>query len=65
MRVAIDLERCHLAGECVYNHPKLFAFGDDGQPHALVERCDSATQQLAARQAAEVCPSGAISIVED
>lgn len=65
MRIVLDLERCYLAGECVYNHPDLFAFDADDQPQVLVERPDTPALQLGARQAAEVCPSGAISLVDD
>ncbi len=62
-RVTIDLDRCIMAGECVYNHPELFAFGDDGLPVVRVERIDSAEARIEADQAVEVCPSGAISVV--
>lgn len=62
MKLVIDLERCAMAGECVYNHPKLVAFGDDDFPVVLVDDLDTPELQLAAEQARAVCPSGAISI---
>jgi len=62
MRISIDLGRCFLAGECVYNHPELFAFDDDDRPVVLVTEPGTPALQLGARQAAEVCPSGAITI---
>ncbi len=65
MRIVIDLDRCFLAGECVYNHPQLFAFDDDNRPVVLVESPDAAALQLGARQAAEVCPSGAIALLDE
>jgi ferredoxin len=65
VRIVIDLDRCHLAGECVYNHPQLFAFDDGNRPVVLVEAPDTPMLQLGARQAAEVCPSGAIALLDD
>lgn len=62
MRIRIDLDRCSMAGECVYNHPKLFEFGDDDYPHVLVASLHTPQLQLEAEQARSVCPSGAISI---
>lgn len=62
-RIVIDLEACILAGECIYNHPALFAWNDDDQPVALVD--ELAPDQVAAvQQAMSVCPSGAISLGE-
>lgn len=63
MRIVVDTERCILAGECVYNHPGLFGFSDAGPPEVLAQPT-TAAQQLGARQAAEVCPSGAITLVD-
>lgn len=63
MKIVIDPDRCIMAGECVYNHPELFAFGDDdGVPLVLVEELDTDELELGARQAVEVCPGGAISV---
>jgi ferredoxin len=63
VHVTIDLTRCVMAGECVYNHPALFAFADDGDHAvALVAEPSTPEQELGARQAAAVCPSGAITI---
>ena len=62
MRVTIDHDRCAIAGECVFSHPALFAFGDDDQPIVLDAAPASPAAQLAARQAAAVCPSGAIAV---
>ena len=64
MKISIDLERCAMAGECVYNHPTLFGFGDDDHPVVFVADPTSPAQQLGARQAAQVCPSGAIAVEE-
>ena len=64
MKISIDLERCAMAGECVYNHPALFGFADDDHPVVLVSEPTLPAQQLGARQAAVVCPSGAITVEE-
>lgn len=65
MRVEIDRGRCAMAGECVYNHPWLFAFGDDDLPVVLVDVLTEVQQLKEAHQAVAVCPSGAISVVEN
>ncbi len=62
MRIVLDRERCISAGECCYNHPDLFRFGEDDIPVVLVPEPVTAAQQLEADQAAEVCPSGAITV---
>ncbi len=65
MRVKVDLEKCYRAGECYYNHPELFKMSPDGDPVVLVDELDSDELRRHAEQAAEVCPSAAISVHED
>jgi ferredoxin len=65
MRVEIDRGRCAMAGECVYNHPWLFAFDDDDLPIVLVDELTGEQQRKEAYQAVTVCPSGAISVIDD
>jgi ferredoxin len=65
MRVTIDLDKCIMAGECVYNHPWLFEFNDDNQASVKVAMLTTDDQKLGARQAREVCPSGAIQLHDD
>ena len=62
MRVTIDLDKCIMAGECVYNHPWLFEFNEDNQASVKVAELTTDEQKLSARQAREVCPSGAIQL---
>ena len=62
-RIEIDLEACILAGECIYNHPTLFAWNDADQPVTLVGQL-SPDQVVAVEQAMSVCPSGAISLAD-
>ena len=64
MKVVIDKERCMMAGECCYNHPWLFAFGEDDYPEVLVSELTTEQQCKEARQSVQVCPSGAILIIE-
>lgn len=65
MRVTIDLDKCIMAGECVYNHPWLFAFNDENQASVKVAELTTDEQKKGARQAREVCPSGAIQLHGD
>ena len=65
MRVTIDLDKCIMAGECVYNHPWLYEFNDDNQASVKVALLTTEDQKLAARQSREVCPSGAIQLHDD
>lgn len=65
MRVTIDLDKCIMAGECVYNHPWLYEFNDENQPSVKVGVLTSDDQKLGARQSREVCPSGAIELHEN
>ena len=63
-RIVIDLEKCMMAGECVYNHPDHFAFGDDDHPTVLRPDVETDDDRLAVEQAMSVCPSGAIGQVD-
>jgi ferredoxin len=65
MRVTIDLDKCMMAGECVYNHPWLFEFDDEGLPRVKVAIVADSDQIKGANQAREVCPSGAIQLLDD
>lgn len=64
MRLVIDHARCRRTGQCSYLHPELFKAGDDGTPVVLVEH-PSEELRAAAEEAVEICPSGAISLVEE
>jgi len=65
MRVTIDLDKCIMAGECVYNHPWLYEFNDENQASVKVALLTTDDQKLAARQSREVGPSGAIQLHDD
>jgi ferredoxin len=54
-----------MAGECVYNHPWLFEFDDEGLPKVRVAIVADSDQIKGANQAREVCPSGAIQLLDN
>jgi ferredoxin len=64
MRISIDPSRCIAAGQCVLKAAKVFDQNEsDGTVMLLLER-PPAELQDAARLAARVCPSEAITIHE-
>lgn len=65
MKIEIDEGRCVAAGNCVMEAMDLFDQRDeDGIVIVLDESPESAELQAAARQAAAMCPSNVITIVE-
>jgi ferredoxin len=56
----IDFKKCIKAGECYYNHPELFKATDSAYPMLLVVRPSTEREIREAKEAVEVCPSGAI-----
>jgi ferredoxin len=57
----VNRDKCIKAGECYYNHPKLFKVDKEGFPTVLIE---NPTGELLdeANAAAEVCPAAAITV---
>ncbi len=64
MRLVIDYHRCRKTGQCSYLHPELFKADEAGAPIVLVEHPAEDLRE-AAEEAVELCPSGAISLVEE
>lgn len=63
MRIRVDRDLCVGAGMCALNAPGVFAQAkDDGRVLVVDERPGVAPAQTAARKAAYLCPSGAITI---
>ena len=60
----IDFKKCIKAGECYYNHPDLFKATNNAYPTLLVGRPSTEQEIREAREAADVCPSGAITFDE-
>ncbi|MFE3683204.1 ferredoxin [Streptomyces sp. NPDC059095] len=63
MKVSADRDVCVGAGLCALTAPGVFDQDDDGVVDVLTPDPDGA-QQPAARQAVNLCPSGAARIVE-
>ena len=63
MRVQADREVCIGAGVCVMNSEAVFDQDDDGIVVLLADEVPAAEQDNA-RKAVQLCPSGALSIVE-
>lgn len=64
MHLTVDHHVCMRSGQCSYLHPELFGQDERGFPIVLVER-PKGEQVHGAEDAAELCPSGAIQLVED
>lgn len=64
MRLVVDLDKCRRSGQCAYMHPELFKSADDGAPIVLVEQ-PSEEQQEDAEDAADLCPGGAIALIQN
>ena len=64
MRVAVDRERCCGAGQCVLLVPEVF--DQDERDGVVVLREPAPAERLhgAVREAAAVCPTGAVKCVE-
>lgn len=63
MRVIVDRNRCCGSGQCVRAVPGVFDQGDDGIV-LLLEATPAKERHAAVREAADVCPSGAIQLEE-
>lgn len=64
MRIIIDHNLCRRTGQCCYLHPELFKADEEGIPEVRVEQVGEG-QREAAEDAVDVCPSGAIALVEE
>lgn len=62
LTLKVDFAKCIKAGECYYNHPDLFGMAGSGFPTLRLGELGSDRELKEAREAAEVCPSGAISL---
>ncbi len=64
MKVKVDYRKCEKAGECYYNHSTIFQRTENGLPKLLMEDLPTDALRREAEEAVEVCPAGAISLVE-
>ena len=63
MRLEINHNKCRRTGQCVYLHPELFKAEADGSPIVLLAHPGEELRE-AAEEAVDLCPSGAITLVE-
>lgn len=63
MRVVVDFDVCASTGSCMQVAPEVFEVRSDGYLHILQEE-PAADLQDKVREAAELCPTGAISLEE-
>ncbi|NLU75298.1 ferredoxin [Streptomyces sp. HNM0575] len=62
MKVTVDEDKCCGAGACVLAAPDVFDQRDDDGIVVLLDAGPDAAEQAAVREAAEVCPAGAITV---
>jgi ferredoxin len=63
MRVTVDLDMCASTGGCVHQAPTVFEIREDGMLYVLqVEPGEDLRAQVTAAE--ELCPTGAIAIVD-
>ncbi|HAR31139.1 MAG TPA: ferredoxin [Gammaproteobacteria bacterium] len=62
MKLVVDFKKCEKAGECYYNHPRLFERSEGGFPILRVRELVDPELLHEAREAVEVCPAIAISV---
>ncbi|GAB3507621.1 ferredoxin [Amycolatopsis cihanbeyliensis] len=64
MRIIVDTDRCVGAGQCALLAPRFFDQDEDGIVTVLADRpAESARTEVS--EAADLCPSAAITIHED
>jgi ferredoxin len=64
VKIVVDYDECASNGVCMGMAPEVFEVRDDGFLYVLDEHPGPALQEKV-RQAANGCPTGAITIVED
>jgi len=63
MKVIVDHDVCALTGACTQVAPKIFEIRSDGKLYILEENPEG-DLQAQAREAADLCPTAAITIEE-
>ena len=64
MQVEVNPAKCISSGQCVLNAPAVFDQSEDEGTVLLLEDSPAPEHQDAVREAAMVCPSGAITVRE-
>ncbi|MET8862977.1 ferredoxin [Nonomuraea sp. NPDC004580] len=65
MKVTVDRDRCCGAGQCVLLAPDVFDQGEDDGIVLLLDAEPPEGLHAAVREAAAVCPTGALDVSED
>jgi ferredoxin len=65
MRVIVDRERCIAAGMCVLTAPEVFDQDEEDGRVVLLQSEPGAEHHDVVRQAERLCPSGAITVLDD
>lgn len=64
MKIEVDPDRCAGSGMCALTDPAVFDQDEVDGTVVLLEPSPTAEHQKAAREAAHLCPAGAIRVVE-
>lgn len=64
MRLIIDYNKCLKSGQCSYLHAELIKADADGTPSVIVEKIGE-DLRADAEDAVDLCPSGAILLVDE
>ncbi|MET0190951.1 MAG: ferredoxin [Pseudonocardia sediminis] len=65
MKIEIDQEKCIGAGQCVISAPDVFDQREEDGIVVLLDEVPTEERWAGARDAAAVCPAGAITVHED
>jgi ferredoxin len=65
MKVIVDEDRCCGAGQCVMLAPDVFDQREDDGIVVLLDAEPGTEQHTAVREAADVCPAAAITVLEE
>ena len=63
MKVTVDYDLCASTGSCVQTCPEVFEIRSDGYLYLLMEEIPPELEK-SAREAEELCPTGAIELVD-
>ncbi|GAA3857484.1 ferredoxin [Saccharothrix violaceirubra] len=64
MRIEVDPDRCAGSGMCALTDPDVFDQSDEDGTVVLLDPSPAAEHHRGARDAAHLCPAGAIRVVE-
>jgi ferredoxin len=65
MRIITDTDRCIGSGQCVLKEPTVFGLDEEEGIVTLLSSRPTGSAAERAREAARLCPSGALTVIED